>query len=799
MSFKSFIASRRSICRISVAVVFFAVSPLSRALSQANLKWDLTYRSALAAFPLADDEFLPGWIKAHPDRPIYQKLAEYSGEPIEASLLIEEPAGGADSGSMAKWLIKTKSSASLCTYFQSSKNSQGCQSLDPVRAEAVIRKVMGMKPLLIKEGGAVNHLADGKKTVKNYEGFLSIYWNGVSLQRPIHRLENHPDAVSSLDVSDEEAMQLARAMMDLSPPASRKELEYFEYSFSEARRAVRVQRAVRDGDEARVLAALNQESRPSEHRSGLSAPELLPVAAKYGQFRMVDVMLARGADINRDDGVALRTAIEAGNRNMVEYLLGKGALPDPKSAYGLPPFQSPLGAALQKRNATLARLLIERGAKVNESQSTPLLTVAVQNADLSLLDLLLQAGADPNATDRHRDRTPLIELAAASVPASDRIQGAREQARLEWETTLASVARRLVAAGADVNFVTGECETAFTTAKSEEMKRLLVTMGADPHLQCLNTATMKTSDAEAQSRGATTFETKRYLDAGDYRKLEELYQKLRDGQQRTPSGIWKLAVFYNALKDRAGSNDAHRQVDAWLQTHPASVGARIFQAYVYQSRPAQCGCDRPYAQLSPAQRDQLAAGSARALKVLADAKAMALKSKDPEWYRAMLATLPYSPGFTREAQASIMREGMAKYPGYHEIYFTAALHSLPPWSTSADDVDKVAQAAASDSADAEAGALYARVYWYMDEVEYRGRLFKQSRADWPTMRKSFDVMVKRYPDALNLNAYAYFACLAKDYKTARDMMQRADYQFVRDAWGRLTRTEVIGCLNRRGS
>jgi hypothetical protein len=111
----------------------------------------------------------------------------------------------------------------------------------------------------------------------------------------------------------------------------------------------------------------------------------------------------------------------------------------------------------------------------------------------------------------------------------------------------------------------------------------------------------------------------------------------------------------------------------------------------------------------------------------------------------------------------------------------------------------VAQAAASDSADAEAGALYARVYWYMDEVEYRGRLFKQSRADWPTMRKSFDVMVKRYPDALNLNAYAYFACLAKDYKTARDMMQRADYQFVRDAWGRLTRTEVIGCLNRRGS
>jgi hypothetical protein len=80
-------------------------------------------------------------------------------------------------------------------------------------------------------------------------------------------------------------------------------------------------------------------------------------------------------------------------------------------------------------------------------------------------------------------------------------------------------------------------------------------------------------------------------------------------------------------------------------------------------------------------------------------------------------------------------------------------------------VDSLARDAAAATAQKEKKSLYARVYWYLDQVEYRGKIFSLSAAKWADMKDGFDDLTGLYPDLWNLNAYAYFACLAQDYKT----------------------------------
>jgi hypothetical protein len=56
------------------------------------------------------------------------------------------------------------------------------------------------------------------------------------------------------------------------------------------------------------------------------------------------------------------------------------------------------------------------------------------------------------------------------------------------------------------------------------------------------------------------------------------------------------------------------------------------------------------------------------------------------------------------------------------------------------------------------------------------------KIDWKRMRVGFDNIIARYPDPWNINKYARFACLAKDYETAGLLMKRID-QPMSDIWG----------------
>ncbi|HEX8610425.1 MAG TPA: hypothetical protein VF800_03990 [Telluria sp.] len=295
--------------------------------------------------------------------------------------------------------------------------------------------------------------------------------------------------------------------------------------------------------------------------------------------------------------------------------------------------------------------------------------------------------------------------------------------------------------------------------------------------------------AEQPERQMLTNATRGYLEARDYKGLEALYAQVKGAGQRTPSGLWKQAPFYNVLRQYGQwSEDAaywaalQGQAKAWQRQYPHSVPARLFEVYLLLRRTEASRGTAFYAALTEKQRRDLSQGSAAAMRLLDDMQAMADKAGEPEWHRAMLSVFPYSNGFSEARYRAKIGAALARHPDYHEAYFTAALYSLAHWNGAPDAVDLIARAL-DNAAGTEQGAMYARMYWYMDQSSYQGKLFEFSPADWPTMRASFDVLVAQYPDPWNLNAYAYFACRAGDTASMARLLARIGDQVEPLAWG----------------
>jgi hypothetical protein len=67
-------------------------------------------------------------------------------------------------------------------------------------------------------------------------------------------------------------------------------------------------------------------------------------------------------------------------------------------------------------------------------------------------------------------------------------------------------------------------------------------------------------------------------------------------------------------------------------------------------------------------------------------------------------------------------------------------------------------------------------------VEFENDLFGRSLVDWPQMKRGFDDVIARYPDAWNLNNFARFSCLARDRAKTRALLDRIGADIVPKAW-----------------
>ncbi|MCF7806097.1 MAG: ankyrin repeat domain-containing protein [Simkaniaceae bacterium] len=211
--------------------------------------------------------------------------------------------------------------------------------------------------------------------------------------------------------------------------------------------AVDVNDADKDGNTALIKAAANghqeivgmflDKGADIEHPNAKGDTALM-CAAKEGQLPVVDMLLSADAQSDHPNArgwTPLMGAIIGGHLNVIERLIDKGA---DVNRLTKDEYSTPLTIACDSRHSnrlTLLRMLLDKGADVNGevyrlAGATSVLTAPSGNGDLEVVEMFLDAGANPNGRESSGYIPPLIAAAG--------------NGRLD-------VVEKLLAKGADVN------------------------------------------------------------------------------------------------------------------------------------------------------------------------------------------------------------------------------------------------------------------------------------------------------------------------------------------------------------
>lgn len=490
-------------------------------------------------------------------------------------------------------------------------------------------------------------------------------------------------------------------------------------------------------------------------------------------------------------------------------------------------------SAAQLRPYKASQLALQQAAAVQQ---------ATAQGDAKALEALLEAQArlDP-ATAAATAQTAMAQALAARqntlLPLLARHDPKFSTRGAQWLTTavLSQNAEAVIwlvnTQGVPLNRLTPSCDSALLLADKRQlpdMARLLIDLGADAtwHRSCPRIVAMgrqnSANDEEEMLAQAYGQRIRDSLEKRQFADLSRWHAQLVSRQERTQSGLWKLGTYHTQMarwfrstKDPAYWDQMNKLWEAWMGTPPmASPAARLFgiqmgyqKAWAY--RGSSVAKDVPRADMSTYQD----AASLADQRLLVD---MQLTSRphngdlraEPEAYQFMVEFAQFSPcgSCARFRQTPEMwdrvdttvpselrghpdrntvwwsaRLAMAKFPTYHPAFFSAAHYLRPEWGGSFAMIDDMAREATRASQQAEGKAMYARIQWALSDA-FPGALFQRTKASWPDMKAGFEDMVRQYPAPRNLNAYASFACEARDFATMRQVLQMIGDQVEFSMW-----------------
>jgi hypothetical protein len=279
---------------------------------------------------------------------------------------------------------------------------------------------------------------------------------------------------------------------------------------------------------------------------------------------------------------------------------------------------------------------------------------------------------------------------------------------------------------------------------------------------------------------------------GDFGALEQQYLALRRDQPLTESGVSKLELFRIGLARVNGAAAKQtepylRELEAltlqWANEHPRSALAHVLHAEVLAKHGWSYRGSGYVNTVTPQAMEQFEAYLRRAVAYLEAHADVAMTDSSAH---VLLLEIGRGLGWDRKQLDAISQAGLKLAPYDLELYFDMLTSLLPKWygdgAARALD-DYIRRVTERTKADYGTG-MYARLYSAAAEQQFSNRLFEDSYADWPTMKRAYEDMHARYPNSpARRNHYAYMACLAKDRPTLLALLAELGPKLDASQWG----------------
>jgi hypothetical protein len=255
----------------------------------------------------------------------------------------------------------------------------------------------------------------------------------------------------------------------------------------------------------------------------------------------------------------------------------------------------------------------------------------------------------------------------------------------------------------------------------------------------------------------------------NFARVDRTFAALVEKMPRATDGRFAIEAFQRSFKNRL-RNRSDGDIDAWwaswekgapLSKARAAIEPVMWTERAWFARGSSYGWRVP-GESAQVFRERLA----RAADSLQRSESFGKES--PIWYWTALNVAGGSGRPAAQVDA-LFDEAVTRFPYYQPIYSARMHYLLPQWGGSVEAIDRFILAAVRRTAPVDGEAFYAWLYMVVAE-NYGRDLFTSSKASWPRMKRSFEDMIQRYPDLLNRNYFAAYACMVRDKATTARLL-----------------------------
>jgi hypothetical protein len=287
---------------------------------------------------------------------------------------------------------------------------------------------------------------------------------------------------------------------------------------------------------------------------------------------------------------------------------------------------------------------------------------------------------------------------------------------------------------------------------------------------------------------------------GDFDALEKLNDELKRGPHFDIDGGLELEQFRSGIGDVAGGEPKHteaylRELEAltlqWAAEHPKSALPHILHAEVLMKHAWSYRGSGYANEVTPQAWADFTSYLRQAVNYLNEHADVALTDS---YAHDILLIIGMGLGWDASQMESIAEDGLKRNPDDISLYFSRLTTLLPKWGGNARTLDKYIRQAAERTRAQHGMSMYARLYSAAAEEQYSHALFENSYADWALVKQGYEDMLARFPKSVaRRTRFAYMACIARDKKTLRSLLDQIGPDIETRHWGINPERTLEGC------